>query len=316
MERLTHGDEPHAATTVEAWSTEWLSLCVDLKPSTRALYRNVLDTQVLPVFRDVALKEINGLTVRRWVADMNANGLSASRIRQSHNVLSAMLAFAVQCGLLERNAAHGTRLPPDLIKPVQVLTASEVERLAQAIRPEYRPLIHVLGYGGLRFGEAAALRRRACDLDHRRLIVAESITEVGSRLVLGETKTGRIRKAAIPAFLVAELRSHLECIDAAPDRFVFTAPNGGPLRLVNFRRRVWWPALEVAGLPRLRVHSLRHTCASLLIRQGVHPKAVQYQLGHARIALTMDRYAHLFADQFEDLARRLDDAHAESLIGR
>jgi integrase len=101
-------------------------------------------------------------------------------------------------------------------------------------------------------------------------------------------------------------------VDAASDALLFTAPRGGPLRIGNFRRRVWWPALEAAGLARsTRIHVLRHTCASLLIRQGVHPKAIQHHLGHASIQITMDRYGHLLPDQFDDLASRLDTVHAE-----
>jgi integrase len=89
---------------------------------------------------------------------------------------------------------------------------------------------------------------------------------------------------------------------------------GGPLRISNFRRRVWWPALETAELPRsIRIHDLRHTCASLLIRQGVHPKAIQHHLGHASIQITMDRYSHLLPDQFDDLASKLDLVHTGAI---
>ena len=110
----------------------------------------------------------------------------------------------------------------------------------------YRPLIHVLAYGGLRWGEAVALRRHRCDLGVGRLIVAESLADVNGRAIFGDTKTHRVRKTRIPQFLVEELITHLETVDLAPDSLLFTAPRGGPLRIANFRRRVWWPALEVA----------------------------------------------------------------------
>ena len=113
----------------------------------------------------------------------------------------------------------------------------------------YRPLIHVLAYGGLRWGEATALRRRRCDLDAGRLIVAESLADVNGRAIFGETKTHRVRKTRIPDFLVEELRAHLETVGPAPDALLFTAPRGGPLRIANFRQRVWWPALEAADSP-------------------------------------------------------------------
>lgn len=76
---------------------------------------------------------------------------------------------------------------------------------------------------------------------------------------------------------------------------MFTSPDGAPLRNGNFRRRIWYPAVEQAGLPHgLRIHDLRHTCASLLIAAGANSKAVQTHLGHSSITVTMDRYTHRF----------------------
>jgi integrase len=139
--------------------------------------------------------------------------------------------------------------------------------LAASVPARYRSLIHVL-YGGLRWGEAATLRRYQCDLDTGRLIIAESLADVNGRAVFGRTKTYRVRKTRIPGFLVEEFRAHLETIESAPDALLFAAPRGGPLRIANFRRRVWWPALEAAGLPRsVRSHDLRHTC-----REPIDPR--------------------------------------------
>ncbi len=301
--------------TLAAWSAEWLGFSVHLKPKTQIGYESLLRTRILPTFGTCELDAIDGLAIRRWVAEMHAEGLSASRIRQSYRLLRQILASAVDCGLLERDPSRGVKMPRDVRHEMSCLTAEEVERLADAVPARYRPLIHVLAYGGLRWGEATALRRHRCDLDAGRLIVAESLADVNGRAVFGMTKTYRVRKTRLPDFLVEELRTHLETVDAAPDALLFTAPKGGPLRIANFRQRVWWPALDAAGLPRsTRIHDLRHTCASLLIRQGVHPKAIQHHLGHSSIKITMDRYGHLLPDQYDDLASRLDLVHAD-LVG-
>ena len=95
---------------------------------------------------------------------------------------------------------------------------------------------------------------------------------------------------------------------------VFTAVQGGPLWHSNFYKRVWLPAKSVAGLPDgLRIHDLRHTCPALLIAQGASPKAIQAHLGHSSIQVTFDRYGHLFPEDLEDLAARLDAARETSL---
>jgi integrase len=302
-----------ADPTLRAWSKEWLGFSVHLKPKTQVGYESILRARILPTFGALPLGAIEGLGIRRWVAGMHAEGLSASRIRQSHQVLRQMLSSAVDCGLLGHNPSEGVKLPRDARSEMACLTAEEVESLATVVPAPYRPLIHVLAYGGLRWGEATALRRPRCDLVSGRLIVAESLADVNGRAIFGQTKTYRVRKTWIPSFLVEELRAHLEKLAPAPDALLFTAPRGGPLRIANFRQRVWWPSLDAAGLPRsIRIHDMRHTCASLLIRQGVHPKAIQHHLGHSSINITMDRYGHLLPDQFDDLASRLDVVHTDA----
>jgi integrase len=301
------------AQTLDEWSREYLDFAVHLKPTTKALYKSLLRAHILPTFGALPLAEIEGLAIRRWVADMHASGLAASSIRHCYGLLSQILVSAIECGLLDRDPSRGVKLPRLVRSEMACLSPEEVERLASVVPPEYRPLIHVLAYAGLRWGEVAALRRFRCDLDANRLIVAESLALVNGRAVFGETKTRQVRKTRLPAFLVDELRTHLDTISPRADALVFTAPRGGPLLGANFRPRVWWPALEAAGLPHeFRIHDLRHTCASLLIRQGVHPKSIQHHLGHSSIQITMDRYGHLLPDQFDDLASQLDGLHAHA----
>ena len=131
----------------------------------------------------------------------------------------------------------------------------------------------------------------------------------------GPTKTYRRRMVIIPGFLRELMAEHLaRNVDEDPDALVFTSPEGQSLRNSNFRRQVWYKAVADAGLPDgLRIHDLRHTCASLLIAQGAHPKAIQVHLGHSSISVTMDRYGHLFPSDMEALAVALDAARSRAL---
>jgi integrase len=283
---------------------------VALKPTTVASYQSLLRSRILPAFGDLLLGDLDGLRVRHWIAEMNVAGLSASRIQQAHRLLGQLFRSAVECGLVDRDPSTGVKLPRVTRRETLFLDSQQVERLADSMPGEYHALVQILSYGGLRWGEAAALRRKRIDLDAARITVAESLAEVNGILHFGETKTNRIRNVAIPAFLVEELRAHLTGIPKDLEALVFTSPLGNPLRLANFRRRVWWPSLERAGLPHeLRIHDLRHTCATILISRGVHPKAIQHHLGHANIDITMNRYGHLLPEQFSDLSAQLDVAH-------
>jgi site-specific recombinase XerC len=125
--------------TLEAWSTEYLGFSVHLKPKTRIGYESLMRTRILPTFGAIQLDAIDGLAIRRWVAKMHAEGLSASRTQQSYRLLSQMLASAIDCGLLDRNPSNGVKLPRAVRSEMSCLTAGEVERLSDASPPHTGP---------------------------------------------------------------------------------------------------------------------------------------------------------------------------------
>jgi integrase len=92
-----------------------------------------------------------------------------------------------------------------------------------------------------------------------------------------------------------------------PDDHVFTAPEGGPLRIVGFRNRIWRPATKAAGVEGLRIHDLRHTAVALWIAAGASPKEVAVRAGHTSVSFTLDRYGHLYPETDAKLRDRLDD---------
>lgn len=131
-------------------------------------------------------------------------------------------------------------------------------------------------------------------------------------LIEGPTKTGTARRIGLPRFLRARLAEHLAALPADPEAFVFTSPDGGPLRHGNFYRRFFKPAVRSALPPEkhgLRFHDLRHTAASLVIAAGAHPKAIQEHLGHRDIQTTFNVYGHLLPSAREALAAALDTAY-------
>ncbi|HXB64600.1 MAG TPA: site-specific integrase [Solirubrobacteraceae bacterium] len=170
-------------------------------------------------------------------------------------------------------------------------------------------------YCGLRAGELWALQRHDIDLLHNRLYVRRALKDIRGHLEFGDTKTtGSRRTVSLPTFLGAMLAEHMETMPANPDALLFVSPggggtrqkgDGGPIRHSLFVRRVFKPAIvgdkdkqREPALPadkhNLRFHDLRHTCASLLIAAGAHPKLIQARLGHSSITTTLDRYSHLF----------------------
>jgi integrase len=140
----------------------------------------------------------------------------------------------------------------------------------------------------------------------------------GHHVVSAPKSAASRRSVALPGVVTTALEDHLAAYaDPGPEGLLFPAPEGGFLRLENFRRRVWTPATVAAGVAPLRVHDLRHTCASLAIAAGADVKVLQRMLGHASAALTLDRYGHLLPGQAHSVADRLDKlARAARQIAR
>lgn len=172
------------------------------------------------------------------------------------------------------------------------------------IGQQYRVLVLVLAFTGLRWGEAAGLKVKRLDLLGRRVVVAETLSEVNGHLIWGTPKKHQARSVPIPGFLVDMLAEVMH--GASPDDLVFTTWRGRPLRNLNFRRDVFDRAADDADLSDLTPHELRHTAASLAVSAGANVKALQRMLGHASAAMTLDVYSGLFDDDLDGVAARLD----------
>lgn len=299
--------DPNAgAITYDEWSNHWIDSLHGIAPKTRAGYKSLLRSRVLPTFANTELRNITTPAVRQWVSGM-VEDISPARIRQALQVLHASLEMAVDDGLISRNPTHRVKTPPVRKRRQLFLTGDQLEALAataESLSTRSGGLIRLLGYGGLRWGEAVALRWENVDPKSRRIDVKESATEISGRLVFGSPKTHETRTVIVPGFVTDSLGEPTEGL-------VFRAPRGGPLRHSNFTRGVWAPAVaSTEGIPEdLMIHDLRDTAASLAISAGASIKAVQRMLGHASAAMTLDTYGSLFTEDLEDLADRMEERY-------
>jgi integrase len=296
------------------WAERWYATTAALRPTTRRDYRVLLDNQVLPAFAAARLADLDALAVREWLAGLIGGGLSAKRARKAHQVLAQVLDAAVDGGKLARNVAAGVKLPKVQRREMDFLDAVQVEAIAEAIDPRYSTLVRFAAYTGLRPCELVALRVGRLDLLRGAVRVTEAAPEVAGRLEWGGVKTHEARTVRLPRSVAEELGAYLAGRPRGPEDLVFTAPLGGPLRQSKFVPGYFKPAVRAAGLSAtLRFYDLRHTCASLLIREGASVKAVQAQLGHATASITLDTYGHLFPDELDQLATRLEGVRAAAL---
>lgn len=308
-------DPRSGRATVATWAAEWQRTVVHLRPSTRRIYDANLRNHIVPVLGGIELGRLTPSMLRAWVAELttkiggHGRQLAPGSVAQAYRTLNRVLSAAVDNELLGRNPLRGVKPPMVETEPMRFLTHDEVATLASVIDPRYRGVVVVAAYTGLRAGELIALRRRHVDLLHRTITVVEQVQVVSGRHVVSSPKSSASRRSvALPGSVAESLEAHLAVYsELGAEGLVFPAPEGGFLRLENFRKRVWTPAVRTAGVAPLRVHDLRHTCASLAIAAGADVKVLQRMLGHASAALTLDRYGHLLPGQAESVADRLDE---------
>lgn len=299
-------DHDGGRATFERYAADFLQ-GADLRPATIALYETQLRRRIVPALGAMPVADIRIHDVRALLAGLTAEGVGARTVEVVHEVLSRVLSQGVEDEIIESNVARRVRPPKAERREIRVLTSAEVERIAAAIDPRYRALVHVGAWAGLRFGEATALRVGRLRLLERRVDVVESLTEVRGRIAFGPLKTsGSRRTVTVPAFLVDELASHVERFVERSD-LVFTSPTGGPIHRSSWRQRFWLPAVRRAGVD-ATFHHLRHHSAAVAIASGAHVKAIQERLGHGTVRVTLDTYGHLLPGLDDDLARRLDEA--------
>jgi integrase len=308
-------DPALSGITFGAMAERWMSTKATRAPKTVAGYRSILDTIVLPRWHDVPLRDVRYDDLQVWIAGLSVDGsvrfegegLSASRVRQAHQLVGAVLKFAVKAKHLPANPAEGVELPRLPETEQRYLTHEQLHRVAVA-SGRLRTLILLLGYCGLRFGEAAALRAADVDVSARRIRVRRSVTYVRKTgLVEGETKNHSSRTVPVPAFVARLLATEIGGRDGTALVFE-SARGGGYLTLGQARYTFAKATAAVQGCDGVRLHDLRHACASLAISTGANVKVVQKLLGHKSAVLTLDKYGHLFPDDLAAVADAFDAA--------
>ncbi|WP_193118478.1 tyrosine-type recombinase/integrase [Brachybacterium tyrofermentans] len=284
----------------------WLDgKAVRVKPSTWAALDTAYRVHVEPHWADVAVSQVLTSDVQAWVRELSA-GKSATVVIRAHGVLAGVLETAVRDRRIVANPARGVELPRKVRRPSRYLSHIEVERVARSSR--HPALVYLLAYGGLRWGEATALRGTQVDRARGRVRIDETVVWVRGKPVIGPPKTHERRTVALPRFVVEQLP------DTGPGLLFpgvrgkyMTAPtkaghaaDGSPLVT-----RWWEAALQQAELPYMPPHDLRHTAASLAVQSGASVKVVQRMLGHASAAMTLDVYADLFDSDLDEVAESL-----------
>jgi integrase len=316
--------------TVSEFVTDWLAAIEPtIRPSTQHTYARNLRLHVLPSLGSVQLRRVDAGMLNALYAALLAEGklttangpgggLSPRSVRYVHTIVHRAFRDAVRWGRIARNPADAADPPraSAVVRPTMTTWTADQVRTFLDHTAEHR--LHaafvVLATTGMRRGECLGLRWSDLDLTAGRLSIVQTVIAVNHQVRIGSPKTARGRRTVeLDPGTLAELRQHRQRQIAerlimgagfTDHGLVFCRPDGGPLHPERFSRTFEIEAAR-AGLPRIRLHDLRHTWATLALAAGEHPKIVQERLGHANVSITLDIYSHLTEGLHADAASRV-----------
>ncbi len=322
LSRLQHGAHvPPSKQTAAAYLREWIAGKANrVRPSTWTSYRLNVERHIIPRIGGRKLQELTTGQVKVLYADLAAPradggaGLSDQTVKYAAMILKHALADAVREQRLVRNPADGATAPrPRQRREMRTWTADQARAFLSHVRDDDMYAAYVVSLTcGTRRGETLGLRWADVDFDHARISIQQTVIAIGYALTFSTPKTARGRRTiSLDVATLDALREHRKRqierrlafgADYRADLdLVFARADGEPIHPERLTR-TFDRLVRDAGLPRLRLHDLRHTNASLMLASGVPAKVASERLGHSSIAITLDTYSHVVPGLQEDAA--------------
>jgi integrase len=323
----SHIDPSHL--TVRQWLQTWLqTVQSETSAKTFERYGEICRNFLMPAFGNIELAKLAPTQIQTaynaWAIggrrDGKAGGLSAQTRRHFHRVLRTALARAVEQQLIARNPADvfKKRLPKVERRELVTLTADQSARLLAALAHSrvYWPVLLALATG-MRRGEILAVKWKNVDLENGTLRVVESLEQTKTTMRFKSPKSGRHRAITLPGYAVTELRrlkrDQAESLLAlgvrqSGDTLLCCRADGEPHQPLSLTYEFARFMRRLKDLPRVRFHDLRHSHATQLLADGIHPKVASERLGHASVGITLDLYSHVTDTMQGEAAAKLDSA--------
>ncbi|MCZ8518857.1 site-specific integrase [Paenibacillus caseinilyticus] len=314
IEGGTYSNNPKQ--NLETYLTEWLqSKAITLKKNTFASYTNIVTHHLIPAFGKIELTKLTPAHISKFHAELlNDKGLKEGTVRDIHKVLTTALNQAVKWGMLQKNVASLVEKPRPRAKELSVWNEEEAKRFIKTAVKSRSYIAFLLAIStGMRQGEILGLRWKDVDLVGKTIYVSQTLSHDGKELTAGaKTKSGS-RKISIDDTLANELKKQKsrvsrEKMQTEPGKYtdldlVVPTSKGTPVTPRNLSRS-FYALMEDAKVPTITFHDMRHTHATLLLSQGIHPKVVAERLGHADMRTTLEIYSHVLPDIQKDAATK------------
>ena len=314
-----------AKVTVGQFLSQWLTDYVwsNVGPSTATVYEHMLRKHLIPGLGAVKLSALHPIDIQSYLAQKlksgrldGKGGLNSKTVRHHYVTLHTALESAIKWGLLSRNPADAVDPPKSQRKEMRTLDEVSLRRVLEAAKDtNYYSIFYLALFTGMRRSELLALRWKDIDLDAGTVTVNRRVYAQKGNLDYRQPKTDKGRRSIpLPPSATQVMQRHKshhkEIVDTLSsawndDALVFVSELGEPIH-PDTLTHAWSKLVRRLNLSGVRLHDSRHTHASIMLRQGVHPKIVSERLGHANIQITLDTYSHVLPGLQEAAANAFD----------
>lgn len=301
--------------TYKEYLTEWFEMRKsNLGKQTIVNQEINIRVHIIPLLGHIQLTELNVQDIEKFLTKLRKKGLAEATIKKIHTQVSSSLISAVKKDMIQKNVAAFVENKPKIKRTlVEVWDELEVKHFLDYVskaNTRYYMVFHIAIATGMRQGEILGLRWCDVDFDRRLISVKQTLSHNGSEFGLTKTSSSN-RTISLDEKTMKLLMQHRaaeikEREENNLDTFnefgpVIQTALGTPLKPRSLDK-IWNKLRNKAGMRRITFHGLRHTHASLLLKNNIHPKIVSERLGHSSIQITLDRYSHLFSNMQENAA--------------
>lgn len=294
----------------------WLEYKQDISPETRETNEGHLRNHIIPELGHIPLQKVNVTHIESLIKALQNKELADGTVKKIFNLVQTSFSSAAIKELIVRNPFtlldKGSK-PKSGKSKIDYWTTDEAKQFFSVLNHRQQIIFVLAIYTGMRRGEILGLRWKDINFDNSQIRITQTL-KPRQRIKIGGKNDNASRSITVSPFVLSELKKHRTLIiqerweakgEYEDYDLVVCQPNGKPVSTGNFHK-FWTRILENTGMRQIRFHDLRHTCASLLLSVGVHPKIVQELLGHSSIKITLDLYSHMMPNMHADAVKALD----------
>jgi integrase len=286
-----------------------------IKQQTHYNYVMIANKHIIPEMGHLNVQQITAVVIQKFVNSLCSNSLTSAYIKKIIDVLNGSLKKAKRLGIISNNPVELIERPRISKKEMKVWDVQEVEKFLSAAQNDRLYIAFLLAITtGMRQGEILGLRWKDIDFDNNTLSVRQTLSHDGKTLTPEAKTKSSLRTIHLPNHVLTALKKHrnnirqekLKMGEQYKDHdLVVCTSVGTPVSPRNLNR-TWYRLIEQSGVTQIRFHDLRHTHATLLLKEGIHVKVVAERLGHSNTRMTLDTYSHVQPNMQEEAANAIN----------